>query len=122
MQIPGSSDRLVVEHHLLNNPQLRMAKAVQEWLQTIKLDERYQTDMKIAMAKLEPKRIYWFEQSHFNQFVLLSIFSGEKTCHYLKSSYNTNLLNPYVICLVNISHGKRWGSIEFTFLGFRCNT
>lgn len=37
-----------------------MAKAVQEWLQAIKLDERYQTDMKIAMAKLEPKRIYWF--------------------------------------------------------------
>ena len=73
MQIPGSSDRLIVEHHLLNNPQLRMAKAVQEWLQTIKLDERYQTDMKIAMAKLEPKRIYWFERSHFNQFVLLSI-------------------------------------------------
>ncbi len=36
-----------------------MAKAVQGWLQTIKLDERYQTDIKIAMAKLEPKRIYW---------------------------------------------------------------
>jgi hypothetical protein len=59
-QIPGSSDRLIVEHHLLNNPQLRMAKAVQGWLQTIKLDERYQTDLKIAMTKLEPKRIYWF--------------------------------------------------------------
>ena len=77
-QIPGSSDRLIVEHHLLNNPQLRMTKAVQQWLQTIKLDQRYQTDLKIAMAKLDPKRIYWFEQSHFNQFVLLSISSGEK--------------------------------------------
>jgi hypothetical protein len=51
---------LIVEHHLLNNPQLRMAKAVQGWLQTIKLDERYQTDIKLAMTKLEPKRIYWF--------------------------------------------------------------
>ncbi len=59
-KIPGSSDRLIVEHHLLNNPQLRMGKAVQGWLHTIKLDERYQTDLKMAMTKLEPKRIYWF--------------------------------------------------------------
>jgi len=51
---------LIVEHHLLNNPQLRMAKAVQSWLQTTKFDEHYQEDLKIAMAKLEPKRIYWF--------------------------------------------------------------
>ncbi|CAF5105315.1 unnamed protein product, partial [Rotaria sp. Silwood1] len=80
--IPGSSDRLIVEHHLLNNPQLRMAKAVQGWLQTIKLDERYQTDLKMAMTKLEPKRIYW-----------------EKTCHFLKSSYNANIPNPYITCL-----------------------
>ena len=36
-----------------------MAKAVQGWLHTIKLDEHYQTDLKMAMAKLEPKRIYW---------------------------------------------------------------
>ena len=37
-----------------------MAKAVQEWLQTTKYDERYQTELKMAMTKLEPKRIYWF--------------------------------------------------------------
>ncbi|CAF3708853.1 unnamed protein product [Adineta steineri] len=80
--IPGSSDRFIVEHHLLNNPQLRMAKAVQGWLQTTKLDERYQTDLKMAMTKLEPKRIYW-----------------EKTCHFLKSSYNANIPNPYITCL-----------------------
>ncbi|CAF2152166.1 unnamed protein product [Rotaria magnacalcarata] len=80
--IPGSSDRLIVEHHLINDPQLRMAKAVQGWLQAIKLDERYQADVKMAMTKLEPKRIYW-----------------EKTCHFLKSSYNANLPNPYITCL-----------------------
>ena len=60
LKIPGSSDRLIIEHHLLHNPELRMAKAVQGWLQTIKFDERYQTDLKMAMTKLEPKRIYWF--------------------------------------------------------------
>jgi hypothetical protein len=37
-----------------------MGKAVQGWLQTIKLDERYQSDLKMSMTKLEPKRIYWF--------------------------------------------------------------
>jgi hypothetical protein len=36
-----------------------MAKAVQGWLQTVKFDERYQTDLKMAMTKLEPKRFYW---------------------------------------------------------------
>ncbi|CAF1067642.1 unnamed protein product [Adineta ricciae] len=81
--IPGSSDQLIIEHHLLNNAELRMAKAVQGWLQTIKNDERYQTDLKMAMAKLEPKRIYW-----------------EKTCHFLKSSsYNAKLPNPYITSL-----------------------
>jgi hypothetical protein len=69
-KIPGSSDRLIVEHNLLNNPQLRMAKAVQGWLQTIKLDERYQTDLKIAMTKLEPKRIYWFVILYFKIIIL----------------------------------------------------
>ena len=58
-QIPGSSDRLIVEHHLVNKPELRMAKAVQGWLQTIKLDEHYQTELKMSMAKLQPKRFYW---------------------------------------------------------------
>ncbi|UJR15865.1 hypothetical protein I4U23_002791 [Adineta vaga] len=80
--IPGSSDQLIVEHHLLNDAELRMAKAVQGWLQTIKNDEHYQTDLKMSMARLEPKRIYW-----------------EKTCHFLKSSYNSKLPNPYVTCL-----------------------
>lgn len=46
-----------------------MAKAVQGWLQTIKLDERYQTDLKISMTKLEPKRIYWFEKIFIRNFI-----------------------------------------------------
>ena len=37
-----------------------MAKAVQGWLHTIKFDEHYQTELKMSMTKLEPKRFYWF--------------------------------------------------------------
>jgi len=32
-----------------------VSKGVQELLQTIKLDEHYQLDLKISMTKLEPK-------------------------------------------------------------------
>ncbi len=107
LKIPGSSDRLIVEHHLLNNPQLRMAKAVQGWLQTIKLDEQYQTDIKIAMTKLEPKRIYWFVINLFRRDPeLFFVLFREKTCHFLKSSYNTNIPNPYITCLVKIKNER----------------
>jgi len=102
IQIPGSSDRLIVEHHLLRSPQLRMAKAVLGWLQTIKLDENYQTQLKMAMTKLEPKRFYWFvDRSKYSedQIIFLICFR-EKTRHFLKSPYNANIPNPYVTCLV----------------------
>lgn len=37
-----------------------MAKAVQSWLQIIKFDENYQTELKMSMAKIQPKRFSWF--------------------------------------------------------------
>ena len=50
----------MVEHQMLKKPELRMARAVQGWLQTIRLGEQFQTELKMSMAKLQPKRIYWF--------------------------------------------------------------
>ena len=54
-----------------------MAKAVQSWLQTIKLDESYQTELKMAMAKLQPKRFYWFVTLLVGHSLLHTFFQGE---------------------------------------------
>ena len=55
-----------------------MAKAVQSWLQTIRFDETYQSELKMAMAKLQPKRFYWCVAPLFlDDFSPSAVFQGE---------------------------------------------
>ena len=79
-----------------------MAKAVQGWLHTTKLDERYQTDLKMAMTKLEPKRIYWFVIYFISIHNDLLVILGKRHVIFLNHRIMRTFLIHILLVLVRI--------------------